>query len=54
MIKGDGDIDERSTDDVAELLMITPVAVRVRLHLARQALSTLLAFPLRMRGRIYS
>jgi RNA polymerase sigma-70 factor (ECF subfamily) len=36
------DIDERSTDEVAELLMITPGAVKVRLHRARQALSTLL------------
>ena len=36
------DIDERSTDEVAELLMISPGAVKVRLHRARQALSTLL------------
>jgi RNA polymerase sigma-70 factor (ECF subfamily) len=36
------DIDERTTDEVAELLMITPGAVKVRLHRARQALSTLL------------
>jgi RNA polymerase sigma-70 factor (ECF subfamily) len=36
------DIDERSTDEVAELLMITSGAVKVRLHRARQALSTLL------------
>jgi RNA polymerase sigma-70 factor (ECF subfamily) len=36
------DIDERSTDKVAEQLMITSGAVKVRLHRARQALSTLL------------
>jgi RNA polymerase sigma-70 factor (ECF subfamily) len=36
------DIDERSTAEVARLLMITPGAVKVRLHRARQALSTLL------------
>jgi len=36
------DIDERSTQEVAELLEITPTAVKVRLHRARQALSTLL------------
>lgn len=36
------DIDERSTDEVAELLMISPGAVKVRLHRARQALSTVL------------
>jgi RNA polymerase sigma-70 factor (ECF subfamily) len=36
------DIDERSTDEVAKLLMITPGAVKVRLHRARQALSTVL------------
>jgi len=36
------DIDERSTEEVAELLMITPGAVKLRLHRARQALSTLL------------
>jgi RNA polymerase sigma-70 factor, ECF subfamily len=36
------DIEELSTDDVAKLLRITPTAVKVRLHRARQALSTLL------------
>jgi len=36
------DIEERSTQEVAELLMITTTAVKVRLHRARQALSTLL------------
>jgi RNA polymerase sigma-70 factor (ECF subfamily) len=36
------DIEERSTQDVADLLMLTPNAVKVRLHRARQALSTLL------------
>jgi RNA polymerase sigma-70 factor, ECF subfamily len=36
------DIEERSTQEVAELLMVTPTAVKVRLHRARQALSTLL------------
>lgn len=36
------DIDERSTQEVAEMLDITPTAVKVRLHRARQALSTLL------------
>ena len=36
------DIEELSTNDVATLLHITPTAVKVRLHRARQALSTLL------------
>ena len=36
------DIEERSTHEVAEMLMMTPTAVKVRLHRARQALSTLL------------
>jgi RNA polymerase sigma-70 factor, ECF subfamily len=36
------DIEERSTHEVAELLDLTPNAVKVRLHRARQALSTLL------------
>ena len=36
------DIEERSTQEVAELLTRTPTAVKVRLHRARQALSTLL------------
>jgi RNA polymerase sigma-70 factor (ECF subfamily) len=36
------DIEERSTREVAELLELTPNAVKVRLHRARQALSTLL------------
>jgi RNA polymerase sigma-70 factor (ECF subfamily) len=36
------DIEERSTQEVAEMLMMTPTAVKVRLHRARQALSTLL------------
>jgi RNA polymerase sigma-70 factor, ECF subfamily len=36
------DIEERSTQEVAELLDITPTAVKVRLHRARQALATLL------------
>jgi RNA polymerase sigma-70 factor, ECF subfamily len=36
------DIEERSTQEVAELLDLTPTAVKVRLHRARQALSTLL------------
>jgi RNA polymerase sigma-70 factor (ECF subfamily) len=36
------DIEERSTQEVAELLELTPNAVKVRLHRARQALSTLL------------
>ena len=36
------DIEERSTQEVAEILMTTPTAVKVRLHRARQALSTLL------------
>lgn len=36
------DVEERSTQEVAELLMVTPTAVKVRLHRARQALSTLL------------
>ena len=36
------DIEELSTDEAARLLAITPTAVKVRLHRARQALSTLL------------
>jgi RNA polymerase sigma-70 factor (ECF subfamily) len=36
------DIEERSTQEAAEALSITPTAVKVRLHRARQALSTLL------------
>lgn len=36
------DIEELSTKDVAEALSMTPTAVKVRLHRARQALSTLL------------
>lgn len=36
------DIEELSTDDVATLIGVTPNAVKVRLHRARQALSTLL------------
>jgi RNA polymerase sigma-70 factor, ECF subfamily len=36
------DIEERSTQDVAAMLMLTPNAVKVRLHRARQALTTLL------------
>ena len=36
------DIEELSTDDVARMLSITKTAVKVRLHRARQALSTLL------------
>ena len=36
------DIEERSTQEVAEALSTTPTAVKVRLHRARQALSTLL------------
>ena len=36
------DIEELTTQDVAQLLNLTPTAVKVRLHRARQALSTLL------------
>jgi len=36
------DIEELSTEETAEVLEITPVAVKVRLHRARQALRTLL------------
>lgn len=36
------DIEERSTQEAADILGITPTAVKVRLHRARQALSTLL------------
>ena len=36
------DIEERSTEEVAGMLALTPTAVKVRLHRARQALSTLL------------
>ena len=36
------DIEELSTQEVAGALSMTPAAVKVRLHRARQALSTLL------------
>ncbi len=36
------DIEERSTQEAADALSMTPTAVKVRLHRARQALSTLL------------
>jgi RNA polymerase sigma-70 factor (ECF subfamily) len=36
------DIEELSTQEVADMLGMTPTAVKVRLHRARQALSTLL------------
>lgn len=36
------DIEELPTQEVAQLLNLTPTAVKVRLHRARQALSTLL------------
>lgn len=36
------DIEERDTDEVASLLGVTPNAVKIRLHRARQALRTLL------------
>lgn len=36
------DIEDRSTQEVAQMLSTTPAAVKVRLHRARQALSTLL------------
>jgi RNA polymerase sigma-70 factor, ECF subfamily len=36
------DIEQLSTDETAAMLSMTPVAVKVRLHRARQALSTLL------------
>ena len=36
------DIEELSTQEVADMLTMTPTAVKVRLHRARQALSTLL------------
>jgi RNA polymerase sigma-70 factor (ECF subfamily) len=36
------DIEELDTDETADLLGITPNAVKIRLHRARQALRTLL------------
>jgi RNA polymerase sigma-70 factor, ECF subfamily len=36
------DIEELPTQEVAQMLDMTPTAVKVRLHRARQALSTLL------------
>jgi RNA polymerase sigma-70 factor (ECF subfamily) len=36
------DIEELPTDQVARMLCATPTAIKVRLHRARQALSTLL------------
>ncbi len=36
------DIEERSTEESAEILGVTPNAVKIRLHRARQALRTLL------------
>jgi RNA polymerase sigma-70 factor, ECF subfamily len=41
------DIEERSTQEVADVLNCTTTAVKVRLHRARQALSTLLRAELR-------
>ncbi len=41
------DIEEMSTEETAEALGITPAAVKVRLHRARQALRTLLDRPMR-------
>lgn len=48
------DIEERSTQEVAELLMMTPTAVKVRLHRARQALSTLLRQQYSTQGSVAS
>jgi RNA polymerase sigma-70 factor (ECF subfamily) len=45
------DIEEMSTDEVAEALGITANAVKVRLHRARQALRTLLDREMREDGR---
>ncbi len=36
------DIEERTTDEVAELLKLSPANVKTRLHRARQALRELL------------
>jgi len=36
------DIEQLSTDEAAEMLGVTPTAVKVRLHRARQALATLI------------
>jgi RNA polymerase sigma-70 factor (ECF subfamily) len=36
------DIEEHDTETVAQMLDLTPAAVKVRLHRARQALRTLL------------
>jgi len=41
------DIEDLDTDEVAETLGITPNAVKIRLHRARQALRTLLHAELR-------
>ncbi|HUP62432.1 MAG TPA: sigma-70 family RNA polymerase sigma factor [Thermoanaerobaculia bacterium] len=41
------DIEEMSTEETAEILGITPNAVKIRLHRARQALRTLLDAPMR-------
>ena len=43
------DIEQHSTDETAALLGVTPTAVKVRLHRARQALNTLLR-PLTLGG----
>jgi len=43
------DIEELSTQEVAEMLQTTPTAVKVRLHRARQALFTLLRAEFRNR-----
>ena len=45
------DIEDYSTQDVAELLSISPNAVKVRLHRARQALLTLIRASGRLTGR---
>ena len=45
------DIEELSTDEVAEILNTTPNAVKIRLHRGRQALRTLLDPPMRGAGK---
>lgn len=48
------DIEELSTQEVAEMLTMTTTAVKVRLHRARQALSTLLRREFAMTGAVTS
>lgn len=46
------DIEDLDTDEAAEILGVTPNAVKIRLHRARQALRTLIAEELGAEGKV--